>query len=90
MFKKMDLNLRKRRWLELLKDFGKANVVVYVVIRLSMGSEAHIDDGKKELVRDVHRLAQLGVQLLDSIKGGVMVHNGFESSFVADESQARS
>ncbi|WMV45485.1 hypothetical protein MTR67_038870 [Solanum verrucosum] len=45
---------------------------------------AHIEEEKKELVRDVHRLARLGVQLVDSTKGGVMVHNGSESSFVAD------
>ncbi|WMV37721.1 hypothetical protein MTR67_031106 [Solanum verrucosum] len=30
------------------------------------------------------RMARLGVQLVDSTKGGVMVHNGFESSFVMD------
>ncbi|WMV45678.1 hypothetical protein MTR67_039063 [Solanum verrucosum] len=35
-------------------------------------------------VRDVHRLAQLGVQLVDSTKGGVMVHDGSKSSFVSD------
>ncbi|WMV18671.1 hypothetical protein MTR67_012056 [Solanum verrucosum] len=29
----------------------------------------------------MHRLARLGVQLVDSTKGGVMVHNGFELSF---------
>jgi len=49
-----------------------------------MGSVAHVEDEKKELVRDVHRLARLGVQLVDSTKGGVMVHNGSESSFVID------
>ncbi|WMV46471.1 hypothetical protein MTR67_039856 [Solanum verrucosum] len=41
-------------------------------------------DEKKELARDVHRLARLGVQLVDSTKGGVMVHHSFESSFVVD------
>ncbi|WMV46053.1 hypothetical protein MTR67_039438 [Solanum verrucosum] len=49
-----------------------------------MGSVTHIKEEKKELVRDVHRLARLGVQLVDSTKGGVMVHNGSESSFLAD------
>ncbi|WMV08908.1 hypothetical protein MTR67_002293 [Solanum verrucosum] len=49
-----------------------------------MGSLAHLEDEKKELVRDVHRLARLGVQLVDSTKGGFMVHNGHESSFVMD------
>ncbi|WMV59329.1 hypothetical protein MTR67_052714, partial [Solanum verrucosum] len=45
---------------------------------------AHVEDEKKKLVRDVHRLARLDVQLVDSTKGGVMVHNGSESSFVMD------
>ncbi|KAH0777836.1 hypothetical protein KY290_009247 [Solanum tuberosum] len=92
VYSQKDLNLRQRRWLELLKDYdmsvlyhlGKANVVADALSRLSMGSVVHIDDDKKELVCDIHRLAQLGVQLLDSTKGGVMVHNGSESSFVID------
>ncbi|WMV33494.1 hypothetical protein MTR67_026879, partial [Solanum verrucosum] len=49
-----------------------------------MDSVAHVDEEKKELVHDVHRLARLGVQLVDSTKGGVMFHNGSESSFVMD------
>ncbi|WMV14114.1 hypothetical protein MTR67_007499 [Solanum verrucosum] len=63
---------------------GKANVVANAFSQLSMGSIAHIEDGKKELVRVVHRLARLGVKLFDSTKGGVMVQNGSESSFVDD------
>ncbi|WMV37778.1 hypothetical protein MTR67_031163 [Solanum verrucosum] len=92
VFNQNDLNFRQRRWLELLKDYdmsvlynpGKANVVPDALSRLSMVSGAYIDKEKKELVRDIHRLAWLGVQLVDSTKGGVMVHNGSESSFVAD------
>ncbi|WMV24921.1 hypothetical protein MTR67_018306 [Solanum verrucosum] len=34
-----------------------------------------------DLVRDVHKLAQLGVQLVESTKGGVMVYNGSKSYF---------
>ncbi|WMV49811.1 hypothetical protein MTR67_043196 [Solanum verrucosum] len=49
-----------------------------------MGSVAHTEDDKKELVRDIHSLAWLGVQLVDSTKGGVMVHKGSETSFVVD------
>ncbi|KAH0784240.1 hypothetical protein KY290_003838 [Solanum tuberosum] len=79
-------------WLELLKDYdmrvhyhpGKAIVVADALSRLSMGSVDHVEDEKKELVRDVHRLARLGVPLVDSTKSGVMVHNGSESSFVVD------
>ncbi|XP_049391177.1 zinc finger BED domain-containing protein RICESLEEPER 1-like [Solanum stenotomum] len=49
-----------------------------------MGSVAHVDDDIKELARDVHTLARLGVRLVDSDKGGVMVRNSSESSFVSD------
>ncbi|WMV33342.1 hypothetical protein MTR67_026727 [Solanum verrucosum] len=49
-----------------------------------MGRVSHIEDGRKELVRDVHRLAQLGVRLVHSTKVGVLVHNGSKSSFLAD------
>jgi len=65
VFTQKDLNLRQRRWLELLKDYimsvlyhpDKANVVVNALSRFSIGSVAHVEDEKKELVRDVHRLA---------------------------------
>ena len=43
-----------------------ANVVANSLTRLSMGSTTHIDDGKKELGKDVHRLVRLGVLLMDS------------------------
>ncbi|KAH0709210.1 hypothetical protein KY284_010637 [Solanum tuberosum] len=88
-----DLNLCQRMWLELLKDYdmsilyhsGKANMVAYALSRLSMSSVAHIEEDNKELVRDIHRLDRLGVLLVDSTKGGVMIHNGSELSFVVDE-----
>ncbi|WMV18688.1 hypothetical protein MTR67_012073 [Solanum verrucosum] len=81
-----------KRWLELLKDYdmsvlyhpGKANVVVDALSQLSMGSVSNVENGKEKLVRDVHRLARLGVWLVDSIKGDAMVHNGSESSLVPD------
>ncbi|WMV46617.1 hypothetical protein MTR67_040002 [Solanum verrucosum] len=63
---------------------GKANVLADALSRLSMGSVVHVEDEKKELVREVHRLARVGVQLLDSTKGAFMFHNGSESSFVMD------
>ncbi|KAH0764671.1 hypothetical protein KY285_000542 [Solanum tuberosum] len=60
-----ELNLRDRRWLELLKIYdisilyhpGKANVVVDALSRLSMGSTSDFEEDKKELAKDVHRLA---------------------------------
>ena len=43
---------------------GKANVVEDALSRLSMGSVAHVGDERKELVKDVHRLANMGVRLI--------------------------
>ena len=50
IFDQRDLNLRQRRWFELLKDYGyiilyhlgKANIVADAVSRKSKGSLAHI------------------------------------------------
>ncbi|XP_027767790.1 uncharacterized protein LOC114074070 [Solanum pennellii] len=66
-----ELKLRQRRCLELLKDYdmsvlyhpGKANVVADALSRLSMGSVSHVDEAKRGLVKEVHRLARLGVRL---------------------------
>ena len=41
--------------------------------RLSMGSFAYMENDKKELVREVHRLVRLGVRLVDSAEGNIMV-----------------
>ena len=83
VFTQKELNLRQRRWLEFLKDYdmsipyhpGKTNVVVDALSRLSMVSVSHIDEAKKVLVEEVHRLARLGVRLGDSPNGGFMVHH---------------
>ena len=40
---------------------GKANVVVYSLSRMSMGSVTYVVDEKKDLVKEVHRLARLGI-----------------------------
>ena len=52
--------------------------------RYTMGSVAHVEEGKKELVKEVHRLARLGVKLLGNIDGGMLVQNGSESSLIVD------
>ena len=49
-----------------------------------MGSVAHIEDERKELVKDVHRLARLGVRLMSISNNGVTVQNGEESSLVVE------
>ena len=63
---------------------GKENVVAYSLRRLSMGSVAHVEEQRKELVKDVHRLAHLGVCLMSISESGVTVQNGEESSLVVE------
>ncbi|XP_070024974.1 uncharacterized protein [Nicotiana sylvestris] len=69
ILKQKELNLRQRRWLELLKDYdvnilyhpGKANVVADALSHRSMGSLAHVEAEKRQLTREIHQLACLGV-----------------------------
>ena len=63
---------------------GKYNVVVDALSRMSMGSTIHVEDEKKELVKDIHRQARLYVRLVDSTSGGVSVHPSSESSLVVE------
>ena len=78
--------------MELLKDYdmnvhyhqGKANVVADALSRMSMGSTTPVEDGQKELVKDIHRLDRLGVRLVDSTSGGVSFHPSFQSSLVVE------
>ncbi|WMV50009.1 hypothetical protein MTR67_043394 [Solanum verrucosum] len=68
-FSQKELNLRQTRWLELLKDYDmcvlyhpiKANVVADALSSVSMDNVSHVEEEKRELARDVHRLARLGV-----------------------------
>ena len=62
---------------------GKANVVVDALSRLSMGSNTRVEEEKRELAKDVHIHACIGVRLMDSTKGGIVVINGVESSLVS-------
>lgn len=54
---------------------GKANVVDVALNRLYIGGVVPIEKEKKELVKDVHRLALLGLC--------VIVLSGSKSSFLA-------
>ena len=58
---------------------GKANVVADALIHITTRSVSHVEEDKKELVKDVHRLACLGVRLEDTPNGGLMVHHNSES-----------
>ncbi|WMV56466.1 hypothetical protein MTR67_049851 [Solanum verrucosum] len=92
VFTQKKLNLLQRIWLEFLKDYdmsmdynpSKANVVADALNRLSIGSVAHIEEERKELVKDVHRLAHLGVRIMSISDSGVTVRNWAESSFVVE------
>lgn len=61
LFKQKELNLRQRRWLELLKDYdidilyhpGKANVVADALSRKSMGRMAETPPKKRKIVCDI-------------------------------------
>ncbi|KAH0678989.1 hypothetical protein KY284_020074 [Solanum tuberosum] len=52
-------------------------------LNLRQRSTAHFEKNKKELAIDVHRLTCLGVRLMDSTEG-VVVMNGTESSLVSE------
>ena len=64
----------------MLKDYDmsvlyhpeKANVFVDALSCMTMGSVSHLDEAKKDLAREVHRLARLGVRLESSLDGGAM------------------
>ena len=81
MFTQKELNLHQRRCLEFLKDYdmsvhyhpGKANVLADALSRFYVGSVAHVKEERKELVKDVHRLARFGVRLLSISDNGVLV-----------------
>lgn len=87
-----ELNLRQRRLLDLLKDYdmsphyyqSKANVVADALSKFFMGSLSHVEEGKRDMVKDIHRLANLGVQLLDSKDGGVVIQEVAKSSLCVE------
>ena len=71
IFQQKDLNLRQRRWMELLKDYDytilyhpdKTNVVANALSRKSMGSLAHIAPLKRPLIKELHQLEAEGIYL---------------------------
>ncbi|KAH0641167.1 hypothetical protein KY285_037753 [Solanum tuberosum] len=75
VFTQKELNLKQRRWLELLKDYDMS--ILYHPV-------SPILRKKRELAKDVHRLARLRVKLMDSTEGGIVVMNGAESSLVSE------
>lgn len=70
--------------MELLKDYdmsmlyhpGKANVVDNALSRVTMGSIVHIEAEKKELAKEVHRLAIWVFRLKILTKAGPLSEMG--------------
>ena len=64
LFSQKELNMRQRRWIELLKDYdsiiqynpGKANVVADALGRKSIGSLVTIRGGQKQLLEGLRSL----------------------------------
>ena len=59
---------------------GKANVLDDSLSMLSMGNTSPVEEGNRQLEKDVHKLARLGVKLMDSTEGRIVVTNGAELS----------
>ena len=63
---------------------GKANVVADALSRMSTGSTTHVEDEKKKLAKEVHRMARLGVRLVDSTSEDVSVNPSSQSTLVVE------
>ena len=80
IFQQRDLNLRQRRWLELLKDYdcdilyypSKANVIADALSRKSSGSLAHISVENRPLIQELHKLVDQGLMMKISRSGGLL------------------
>ncbi|PHT51539.1 hypothetical protein CQW23_06001 [Capsicum baccatum] len=69
---------------EVDSEEGKVNVVTDDLSRLSIGSLSHVEKEKKRFVKDIHLLANLGVQLLDSKDRGVIIQEVVKFSLWAE------
>ena len=58
----------------------KANAVTDAISRFSMDTTTHVEEEKREIAEDVHRLACRGVRHMDSVKGGIVATNGAKLS----------
>ena len=80
IFQQRDLNMRQRRWLEILKNYDcnilyyprKANMVVDALSRKSSGSLAHISVEKRPLIQELHKLVDQGLMMKISRSGGLL------------------
>ncbi|WMV13709.1 hypothetical protein MTR67_007094 [Solanum verrucosum] len=94
VFTQKDLNLRQRRWMELLKDYGvtieyhldKANVVADALSRkaVSMGSLVGLSITRRPLAKEIHTLESKFMQLGISDKGGALASIEDRATFIAE------
>ena len=54
----------------------KVNIVAYDLSILCMGSVAHAEEQRRELVKHLHRLIRLGFGLMSISKSGVTIKYG--------------
>ena len=57
---------------------GKANIVADALSRKTIGRVSHLDEAKKDLDREIHRLSRLGVRLESYTDGGDIDHHNYE------------
>ena len=57
---------------------GNADVVVDALSWMTISSVSHLDEAKKDLVREVHRFDRLGVMLKSASHGGAIVNHNSE------------
>ena len=74
----------ERVWYECSLSPQQGEYVADALSQLSMGSVSHVDEFKRNLVTDVHRLARLEVWIEDSPNGGMVVHYNSELSLVIE------
>ena len=95
IFDQRDLNLRQKRWLELLKDYdctilyhsGKVNVIADALSRKSMGSLAHIVVQRRQMVREVRNCLNDGVVLNITNIGTMLAYVQVRSSLIEEVKQ---
>ena len=76
----------------MLKDYDmsvlyhpdKDNMVANALSRINIGGVSQIDEAKKDLVKEVHKLASIEVRLEGFPNGGSIVHHNSESYLVVE------